>query len=268
MAIKIKLSTSEKSIVGIIPARFASSRLLGKPLADIHGKPMVIRTYESCKSSKLLNRVIIAVDDEKVYKTVNDFGAEVVWTPPELASGSDRIAYVAKNISADIIVNIQGDEPFIRGEMIDQAIEPLLFDKNIESSTLIKKINNYDEVKSASVVKCVFDNKNDAIYFSRAPIPFIRDAKTFSEKINSGMYYKHIGLYVFRKSTLLKFTSLPTSDLENAEKLEQLRLIENGIKIRVVETEYDTFSVDTPADLEYARKYYEKLFKKKKLTNK
>ena len=264
MAIKITLSKNEKNIVGIIPARFASSRLLGKPLADIHGKPMVIRTYESSKSSKLLNRIIIAVDDEKVYKTVIDFGAEAVLTPSTLQSGSDRIAYVAKNISADIVVNIQGDEPFIQGKMIDQAIQPLLFNKNIEVATLVKKIESFDDVKSPSVVKCVFDNNNDALYFSRSPVPFIRDAKTNFGRLNSGLYYKHIGLYVFKKSTLLKFTSLPSSDLENAEKLEQLRLLENGIKIRVVETEFDTFSVDTPADLESARKYFEKLFKKKK----
>jgi len=268
MPIKITLSNTEKNIVGIIPARFASSRLMGKPLADIQGKPMVIRTYESCSSSKFLNRIIIAVDDEKVYNTVREFGAEAVLTPSFLPSGSDRIAYVAKNISADIIVNIQGDEPFIQGKMIDQAIEPLLFDKNIEAVTLVKKIYSYDEIKSSSVVKCVFDTSNFAMYFSRSPIPFIRDAKTNDERMSTGLFFKHIGLYVFRKSTLLKFTSLPSSDLENAEKLEQLRLLENGIKIKIVETEMETFSVDTPWDLEFARKYYVKMMKKKKTQKK
>lgn len=267
MPIKIKLSESENQIVGIIPARFASSRLMGKPLANIGGKPMVIHTYESCLKSKLLKRVIIAVDDQKVYETVEKFGAEVVLTPSELPSGSDRIAYVAKSINADIIANIQGDEPFISGQMIDQAIEPLLFDRSVEVSTLIKQIRTIDELKSPSVVKCVFDNNNFALYFSRAPIPFPRDAKTNLQRIDIGGIYKHIGLYVYRKNTLLKFTSLMPSDLELIEKLEQLRMLENGIKIKVVETELESISVDTQKDLELARKYYNKYVKKNKNSN-
>ena len=247
-------------IVGIIPARFASSRLMGKPLANIGGKPMIRHTWEQVKKSKLLNEVIIAVDDSKVYDVVKGFGAEVIMTPKELPTGSDRIAYAAKNYAAaDIIVNIQGDEPFIQPRMIDQAIEPLLFDKSVNVSTLAKQITTVEELKSKSIPKLVFDYENFALYFSRSPIPFVRDAKNNLERIASVEIYKHIGLYVFRKNTLLKFTKLKPTVLEQAEKLEQLRMLENGIKIKIVTTEFDSFSVDTPKDLEIARKFYKKM---------
>lgn len=244
-------------IVGIIPARFASSRLMGKPLADIGGKPMIQHTYQSAKKSKLLDKIIIAVDDEKVFQVVKDFGAEVYMTPKNCTSGSDRIALVAQQISdAAIIVNIQGDEPFIKGKMIDQAIEPLLFDRKVSVSTLARRITNVEEMKSPSVVKVVFDYNNFALYFSRSPIPFVRDAKSNLEKIQSAEIYKHIGLYVYRRDVLLKFTNLKPTDLEQIEKLEQLRFLENGMRVKIVYTEYDSLSVDTPKDLEIARKFY------------
>ncbi len=250
-------------IIGIIPARFASSRLMGKPLADIGGKPMLRHTWEQVKKAKLLNEVIIAVDDSKVYDVAKGFGAQVIMTPKELPTGSDRIAFAAKNYAAsDIIVNIQGDEPFIQPRMIDEAIEPLLFDKSVNVSTLAKQITTVDELKSKSIPKLVFDYENYALYFSRSPIPFVRDAKNNLERIASAEIYKHIGLYVFRKNTLLKFTKLKPTVLEQAEKLEQLRMLENGIKIKIVTTEYDSFSVDTPKDLEIARKFYAKMKKK------
>ncbi len=251
-------------IVGIIPARFASSRLLGKPLADIGGKPMLQHTYESVLKSKLINEVIIAVDDDKVAQVAMNFGAKVIMTPKDIATGSDRIAYVAKNLpSAKIIVNIQGDEPFIVGDMIDQAIEPLLFDKSVNVSTLVKKIETVDELKSPSIPKVVFDYQNNALYFSRSPIPYVRDAKTNYERITNADIYKHIGLYVFRKDALLKFTSLEPTELENIEKLEQLRMLENGMKIKIVVTEYDNLAIDTPEDLERARIYYNRLLRNK-----
>ncbi len=246
-------------IVGIIPARFASSRLLGKPLADIGGKPMIQHTYQSAKKSKLLDKVIIAVDDEKVFQVVKNFGAEVYMTPKNCTSGSDRIALVAQQISdAAIIVNIQGDEPFIKGKMIDQAIEPLLFDKKVSVSTLARRITNVEEMKSPAVVKVVFDYNNFALYFSRSPIPFVRDAKSNLEKVQSAEIYKHIGLYVYRRDTLLKFTNLKPTDLEQIEKLEQLRFLENGMRVKIVYTEYDSLSVDTPKDLEIARRFFER----------
>jgi 3-deoxy-manno-octulosonate cytidylyltransferase (CMP-KDO synthetase) len=251
-------------IVGIIPARFASTRLLGKPLADIGGKPMIQHTYESALKSKLLNEVIIAVDDEKVAQVAKNFGAKVILTPKDISTGSDRIAFVAKNLpKAKIIVNIQGDEPFIKGEMIDQAIEPLLFDLKVNVSTLAKRIDNVQDLKSPSIPKVVFDYNNFALYFSRSPIPYVRDARTNFDRIQRAEIYKHIGLYVFRREWLFKFTELASTDLEKTEKLEQLRMLENGFKIKVVVTEFENLAVDTPEDLERARLYYMRYLKEK-----
>ena len=245
-------------IVGIIPARFASTRLKGKPLVDIGGKPMIQHTYESVKKSKLLSDVIIAVDDERVYDAAKKFGANVKMTPKELSTGTDRIAYVAKKLTtAEIIVNIQGDEPFIPGKMIDQAIEPLLFDRKVMVSTLAKRIKEVSELNSPSIPKVVFDYQNNALYFSRSPIPYIRDVVSDKQKLKVADIYKHIGLYVFRKQQLLKFTKMKQTDLEKFEKLEQLRLLENNIKIKVVVTEEESLSIDTEEELETARLFYE-----------
>ncbi|MFC2134305.1 3-deoxy-manno-octulosonate cytidylyltransferase [Bacteroidota bacterium] len=247
-------------IVGIIPARFGSTRLMGKPLADIGGKPMIQHTYESTSKSKLLDRVIVAVDDEKIFNVVKEFGGDVRMTPKQLTSGSDRIAHITKDLpDAEIICNIQGDEPFIKGEMIDQAIEPLLFDKEVNVATLVKQIHSVEELKSASVVKVVFDYNNFALYFSRSAIPFVRGARTNLEKIQFAEIYKHIGLYVYRRDSLMRFITLKQTDLEKIEGLEQLRMLENGYRIKVVVTEFESISVDTQKDLEFARKYYEKL---------
>ena len=262
MAKKVKPKKNNPYILGVIPARFASTRLLGKPLADIGGKFLLQHTFEGASKSKLLDKIIIAVDDDQVAKSAKGFGATVIMTPKDCPTGSDRIAIVAKEFPrADIIVNIQGDEPFISGMMIDQAIEPLLFDDDVNVSTLAKLIDNVEEFNSPSVVKVVFDYKNFALYFSRSPIPFVRDATNDSEMLEIANVYKHVGLYVYRKEYLLKFTKLEPTDLEQWEKLEQLRMLENGFKVKIVETEYDSFSVDTPEDLEKARKIYSKLKK-------
>lgn len=259
MANKGKSKKNNPFILGVIPARFASTRLMGKPLADIGGKSLLQHTFEGASKSKLLNKIVIAVDDDQVFKTVKSFGGIASMTPKDCATGSDRIAIVAQEFPrADIIVNIQGDEPFISGMMIDQAIEPLLFDEEVNVSTLAKSIDNIDELKSDSVVKVVFDYRNFALYFSRSPIPFVRDAKNDDELFEKAKFYKHIGLYVYRRDYLLKFTQLQPTDLEQWEKLEQLRMLENGFKIKIVETEYDSFSVDTPEDLEKARKIFNK----------
>jgi 3-deoxy-manno-octulosonate cytidylyltransferase (CMP-KDO synthetase) len=244
-------------IVGIIPARFASTRLMGKPLADIGGKPMIQHTYESASKSKLLNKIIIAVDDKKVAEVVRSFGAEAIETSKDFLSGSDRIAFAAKKMDdARIIVNIQGDEPFINGEMIDQAIEPLLFDKEVEVSTIARRITTVKDLNSPDVVKVVFDYTNNALYFSRAQIPFVRDAHSNEEQIEKAESYKHIGLYAFRRNALMEFTKLKPTDLEKVEKLEQLRMLENGFKIKIVVTEMESIGVDTQEDLNRARKYY------------
>lgn len=262
MAKKGKPKKTNPYILGVIPARFASTRLMGKPLADIGGKSLLQHTYEGASKSKLLDKIIIAVDDEQVAKAAKGFGAATIMTLKECPTGSDRIAIVAKEFPrADIIVNIQGDEPFISGMMIDQAIEPLLFDPEVNVSTLAKLIETVDEFESSSVVKVVFDYKNFALYFSRSPIPFVRDAKTQKEMLEKANIYKHVGLYVYRKDSLIKFTQLESTDLEQWEKLEQLRMLENGFKIKIVETEFDSFSVDTPEDLEMARKIYSKIKK-------
>lgn len=259
MTKKGKPKRNSPFILGVIPARFASTRLMGKPLADIGGKSLLQHTYEGASRSKLIDKIVIAVDDEQVAKAAKSFGAAYIMTPKECATGSDRIAIVAKEFPrADIIVNIQGDEPFINGMMIDQAIEPLLFDPDVNVSTLAKLIDNVEELKSPSVVKVVFDYKNFALYFSRSPIPFVRDAETDIQMLEKADIYKHVGLYVYRKEYLLKFTKLETTDLERWEKLEQLRMLENGFKIKIVETEFDSFSVDTPEDLEKARLIYSK----------
>ncbi|MCH7973140.1 MAG: 3-deoxy-manno-octulosonate cytidylyltransferase [Bacteroidetes bacterium] len=252
-------------VIGVIPARFGSSRLLGKPLANIGGKPMLQHTFESASKSKFIKKIVIAVDDERVGDVASKFCNDVVLTPKTIETGSDRIAYVAEKMpEVKIVVNIQGDEPFINGRMIDEAIEPLLFDKNIRVSTLAKRIVSVEELKSNSIPKLVFDYENFVLYFSRAPIPYVQGVKSNLDKLGTANIYKHIGLYVFRRNTLLKFTKLGQTDLEKAEKLEQLRMLENGIKIKVVVTEFDTLSVDTPDDLERARRFYNKLLKIRK----
>ena len=251
-------------IIGIIPARFASTRLMGKPLADIGGKPLIQHTYESASKSKLIKKIIIAVDDKKVEDVCRGFGAEVVLTAKEFETGSDRIAHVVNSIDeAKIIVNIQGDEPFISSKMIDQAIEPLLFDKNVNVATLVKRIETVKELKSPDVVKVVFDYNNYAMYFSRAVIPFVRDSSPKEFAIEKTEYYKHIGLYVYRRESLLKFTNIKPTDLEKTEKLEQLRMLENSFKIKVVVTDIESIGVDTPKDLKRARAYYNWLQGKK-----
>ncbi len=244
-------------VVGIIPARYSSTRFPGKPLCDIAGKPMIYHTYFSAKKSNLVDRLIVATDDYRIVEKCVQFGMEYVLTPDNIQTGSDRIAFVAKEIvGAKIIVNIQGDEPFIPSQMIDEAIEPLIYDSKIEVSTLIKKITDVEDIKSASVVKVVFDQHNFALYFSRSPIPFVRDSTSFNESLKLNCYYKHIGLYVFRTDALFKFTRLPQTDLERFEKLEQLRMLEHGMKIKVVETELDSLSIDTPDDLKKALIHY------------
>ncbi|GAB1441722.1 3-deoxy-manno-octulosonate cytidylyltransferase [Ignavibacteriales bacterium] len=243
-------------IVAVIPARYASTRLPGKPLATILDKPMIEWVYRSVKKSRLIEQIIVATDDQRVFAEVKRFGGEVVMTPLDIQTGSDRIAYVAKQLlEAEIIVNVQGDEPFVSGALIDDAIMPLLVDPKLQVSTLVKKISNQDELYNPSTVKVVFDNFSNAIYFSRSPIPYSRDSVSITSEITAGKFFKHIGLYVYRKDFLLYYTKLPQSSLEKAEKLEQLRILENGYKIRVVETDFESISVDTPEDLYRARTY-------------
>lgn len=215
---------------------------------------MIVQTFLSASKAKLLDRVVVATDDIRVANVCQQYDMDYYLTDTTIQTGSDRIACVARELhAADIIVNVQGDEPFIPGMMIDQAIEPLLFDGNVKISTLVRKITDLQELNSPATVKVVFDLENYALYFSRAPIPFIRDAIDEKDILRYSSHYKHIGLYVYRKESLFEFTALPQTDLERLEKLEQLRMLEHGMKIKVVETEFDSISVDTAEDLDRAR---------------
>lgn len=255
-----KTKSESQKIVGIIPARYYSQRLHGKLALEIGEKSILQHTYENASKSKLVNEIIIAVDDQRIAELCDNFGAKYFLTPTDINSGSDRVAYVVKNfIDAEIIVNIQGDEPFINHKAIDLSIEPLLFDSKVEVSTIMTQIQDYRELENPSVVKVVFDYENYALYFSRSKIPYLRDIKTQRQLINSGLYFKHIGLYVYRKNALLKFTSFEQTDLEKAEKLEQLRMLEMGMKIKMVQTDYSSISIDTAEDLKLARKFYNKM---------
>ena len=236
-------------IIGIIPARYGSTRFPGKPLVDIFGKPMIVHTYLNSKKSKLLNKVVVATDDSKIESVVKDVGGEVILTPTDLKSGSDRVAYCLDELKCDIVINIQGDEPFINSDAIDSAIEPLINDGSLNVSTLIKKIDDYNTIHNCNIVKVVKDINDYALYFSRSPIPFIRDEKEYLDYIKKGAFYKHIGLYVYRSDFLKTFVKMAESQLEDCEKLEQLRIMENGYKIKCVVTDYETISVDTIEDL-------------------
>ncbi len=248
---KSQKGKSDPVVIGVIPARYGSTRLPAKALAMIHGKPMIQHVYERCLKSKLLNEVLVATDDKRIYDAVMSFGGNVVMTSRKHKSGTDRIGEAVKNIKCDIVVNIQGDEPMISPANIDKAIMPLL-NSSVNVSTLCKKISTAAEIRNPSVVKVVKDVNGMALYFSRCPVPFNRD------KNKSVTYYKHIGLYVYTKEYLSKLVQLKPSKLELAEKLEQLRILESGEKIMVVETNIDSHSVDTPADLRKVRKLIRK----------
>ncbi len=241
------------SIVAIIPARYGSTRFPGKSLALIRDKPMIQWVYERTKRSALLGRVIVATDDERIMKAVADFGGEAMMTSSAHATGTDRIAEVAKRIDCEIVVNVQGDEPLISPEMIDEAIHPMVDDPGIPLGTLAKKITDPAELADPNVVKVVCDAQGFALYFSRAPIPWDRDAWAGKASLRdlplSGTRYKHIGLYVYRREFLLAFAGMPQTPLEQTEKLEQLRALEGGHRIRVVVTEHESFGVDIPGDL-------------------
>ena len=212
---------------------------------------MLQHVYERTAQARYLTATIIATDDKRVSEVAKNFGARVCMTRPDHLSGTDRVAEVASAEDAEIIVNIQGDEPLIDPAAIDAAILPLVHESDVPMATLKKRIERPREIADPNVVKVVTDAAGDAIYFSRCPIPFDRDRRARST------YYKHIGLYVYRRDFLLRYSALPVGPLETAERLEQLRAIENGYRIRVTETEYESWGVDTPDDLEQVAKLFE-----------
>ena len=235
-------------ILGVIPARFASTRFPGKALASISGKPMVRHVWERASQSRLLDRLLVATDDERIAAAARDFGAETALTSLAHTSGTDRVAEAAATTDAEIIVNIQGDEPLIDPAAIDLAISTLLDDPACRMATLKRRIERAEDVANPNVVKVVTTFDGWALYFSRSPIP--------SNRGGSARWWKHIGLYVYRRDLLLAYSGLRRGELEQAEQLEQLRALENGIGIRVAETEYDTIGVDTPEDLDAVLKLW------------
>ncbi len=251
-------STKKQIVIGIIPARYNSTRLPGKPLAEIDGKPMIQWVIERASQATVLTDIIVATDDKRIMKTVLDFGGKAQLTPGDIASGTDRAAFVIKDLAADIIVNIQGDEPFIDPDDINKVSALLIDNIQYSMGTLVKRIDDDDELSSIDTAKVVVNKQGEALYFSRSPIPFNREKKLFSEWIKEHSYYKHIGIYSYRRELLLQYPQWQTTPLEELEKLEQLRALEMGYKILVAETKNDSICVDTQADLEKVRELSEK----------
>jgi 3-deoxy-manno-octulosonate cytidylyltransferase (CMP-KDO synthetase) len=236
--------------LGIIPARYGSTRFPGKPLALLAGKPMVQWVYERAAQAELLNDVIVATDDARIFATVKKFGGRVVMTRADHPSGSDRIAEVAAKSDAEIIVNIQGDEPLIEPAAIDLGVKILLDHPAAQVGTLVCPIRDTADLRNPNVVKVTLAQDHTALYFSRSAIPFCRGAQTDAEWLQQHTYFKHIGLYIFRRDMLLQFVKWPLGVLERVESLEQLRLLEHGVKIYVAVTESEARGVDTPEDWE------------------
>ncbi|NCC72302.1 MAG: 3-deoxy-manno-octulosonate cytidylyltransferase [Sphingobacteriia bacterium] len=245
------------NIFGIIPARYASTRFPGKPLADIMGKSMIRRVYEQSKKSVLLNKVIVATDDQRILEHVESFGGEAVMTSHDHQSGTSRCFEAVNRIAAplpDIVINIQGDEPFIDPDQINKLAE-LFSNENVQIATLIKRISSTEELFNPNIVKVVTDINSRAVFFSRSPIPFVRNENQ-QNWLNKANFYKHIGIYAYRTKMLEKIVRLPASKLETAESLEQLRWIEHGMTIHTAETDKEGFAVDTPDDLKKLSTFY------------
>jgi 3-deoxy-manno-octulosonate cytidylyltransferase (CMP-KDO synthetase) len=239
-----------RDVVCIIPSRYESSRFPGKPLADLCGKPMIQHVYERVAQAKAIPYVAVATDDERIFDAVKKFGGNAVMTAASHRSGTDRIAeaVAALNLAPEaIVVNIQGDQPIFEPSQVDEVIAPLIDNPAINMSTLIYKIILTEEITHPHAVKTVFDDEGFALYFSRATIPYVRDKKLTAD------YYKHHGIYAYRRDFLDVFTGLPEGTLEKLEALEQLRALEHGYKIKVVITPHDSVEVDTPQELARVR---------------
>jgi 3-deoxy-manno-octulosonate cytidylyltransferase (CMP-KDO synthetase) len=249
-------------VVAVIPARYHSTRLPGKPLADIGGRPMIEHVYRRAAAARGVDAVVVATDDERIASAVERFGGIARMTQPSHRTGTDRIAEVARDLDCDIVVNVQGDLPLIEPDVIADAIAPLDRDRDLQMSTVRRRITDEADYANPNVVKVVVDRHGNALYFSRSPIPFLRDdgpaAFDDAQARKAGRHvravYKHLGLYVYRRTFLFTVTSLPQTPLENAESLEQLRVLEHGYRIATVDTEYDSIEVDTPDDLERVRR--------------
>ncbi len=229
--------------LAVIPARYESSRFPGKALAPLAGKPMVQHVVERVRRAARVARVLVATDDERIRRAVEELGGEAVLTRREHQSGTERVAEVAAQVAAPIYLDVQGDEPLIEPAALDDLVEALEEDASVQVATLATPLRDLKDVMDPNIVKVVFDFDANALYFSRAPIPWVRDAAA------GPRHFKHLGVYAFRREALLDFPTLPPGELERREQLEQLRWLENGWRIRVAETTYDAVSVDTPEDL-------------------
>ncbi|HMB16752.1 MAG TPA: 3-deoxy-manno-octulosonate cytidylyltransferase [Pelovirga sp.] len=244
------------NVTAIIPARFASTRFPGKPLALIQGLPMIQHVYRRVAAATLVDRVLVATDDQRILNCVQGFGGEAVFTRADHPTGTDRLAEVAGGLDSDLIVNVQGDEPLIQPQMIDQAIRPLVDNMAIEMGTLATRLAGAEDFHNPNVVKVVRDLQGFALYFSRAPIPWPRDLENeeLADQLPHLSIWRHIGLYVYRRALLLDYPRWPETPLEQLERLEQLRALERGVRLYVAETQWDCHGVDTPADLERVEK--------------
>ncbi len=236
---------SAAKVIVVIPARYGSTRLPGKPLVSLAGQPMIQRVYARAKLARQVHRVIVATDDERIVKAVEAFGGEARMTRLDHRTGTERVAEVAARESDDIFVNVQGDEPLLEPSAVDAAVEALLKDPQTSIATVATPIKAPEDIMDPNVCKVVLDFDENALYFSRAPIPWVRDT---AAKLQV-RHLKHLGLYVFRREALLEYPTLPQGELERIEQLEQLRWLENGWKIRVAEVEHDAVSVDVPEDV-------------------
>ena len=245
---------SDPKVIVVIPSRYASTRLPGKPLLPLAGKPMVQHVYERAKRAQTVHRVIVATDDQRIMDAVTAFGGEARMTRSDHRTGTERIAEVAVHEPGDVFVNVQGDEPLIDPVAIDTAVGALLEEPQAQISTVATPIRHAGDILDPNVVKTVLDFDGNALYFSRAPIPWIRDTQ---QKLHV-KYWKHLGLYVFQREALLEYPTLPQGELEKIEQLEQLRWLENGWKIRVAEVAHDAVSVDVPEDVARVEKLMQK----------
>jgi 3-deoxy-manno-octulosonate cytidylyltransferase (CMP-KDO synthetase) len=239
------LNANSDQIWAVIPARYAATRLPGKPLVEIAGKPMIQRVWEQVRQAKNISRVVVATDDDRIRTVVEKFGGEAIMTRSDHATGTDRIAEVAASHDAGIFINVQGDEPLVSPEAVDALAEAISGDPEVQLATLAVALKTPADIMDPNIVKVVLDFDDNALYFSRAPIPWVRDKGTATH----ARHLKHLGLYAYRRAALIEYNTLPPGDLERVEQLEQLRWLENGFKIRVAETEHDSVSVDVPEDV-------------------
>ncbi|WP_456423629.1 3-deoxy-manno-octulosonate cytidylyltransferase [Lutibacter sp.] len=238
-------------IVAMIPARYEASRFPGKLMKNLAGKSVILRTYEATKKTSLFDEVYVVTDSDIIFNEITSYGGKAIKSKKEHKSGSDRIAEAIENMEADIVVNVQGDEPFTQTEPLFELLEVFKLDKSkeIDIASLMLMIEEEEEINNPNNVKVVVDEHNFALYFSRSPIPFPR------EKLEA-TYFKHIGIYAFRKEALLKFTKLPMNKLEKTEKLENLRFLANGLKVKMIETNHPAIGIDTPEDLKKANRIF------------